>query len=68
MFQDHLAGGHDLLVFPLVALAIFFTVFVVVVARVAWGLHRKTPMDHVAHLPLEPDSPPRAAGVAGRES
>jgi hypothetical protein len=66
MYQEFFAGS-DLLAFPLVALGIFFTVFLVVLARVAWGLHRRTRLDHMANLPLEPDSPPRPAGLAGRE-
>ena len=65
MYQEFFAGS-DLLAFPLAALGIFFTVFVVVVARVVWGLHRRNRLDHLANLPLEPDSPPRA-GLAGRE-
>jgi len=66
MYQEFFAGS-DLLTFPLVALGIFFIVFVVVVARVIWGFHRRTRLDHLANLPLESDSPPRA-GFAGRES
>jgi hypothetical protein len=59
MFQDYLAKS-DLLIFPLVALGIFFVAFVVVIFREVAGLRRHERMDHVAGLPLEADASPEA--------
>jgi hypothetical protein len=65
MFHDFFAGS-DLLHWPLVALGIFFTVFVAVVIRVLVGFRKGSRMDHVASLPLEDDAPPPARYGEGR--
>ena len=57
MFSDWFAQS-DLLVWPLVALGIFFIAFVAVLVRLAVGLRRGTRYDHVAALPLEEESSP----------
>lgn len=55
MFADYFAGS-DLLLWPIVALAIFFSVFVGVLVRIAVGLRKGARLDHVASLPLESES------------
>jgi hypothetical protein len=54
MFASWFAES-DLLAWPLVALAIFFVAFSVVLAREIRGLRRHERMDDVARLPLEAD-------------
>lgn len=63
MFAEYFAQKSDLMVWPLVALAIFFIAFLIVLVRVAAGFRKRTRMDHVARLPLEPDAPPPPGGV-----
>ena len=54
MFTEFLARG-DLLVWPLVALAIFFTVFMGVLVQVLAGWRRPQTLSHVTRLPLASD-------------
>ena len=54
MFQEFYARS-DLLVWPLVGLFIFISVFAGVLAFTFFGLRDKEKMDQIAALPLEPD-------------
>ena len=53
MFQEFLASTN-LLVWPLVALGIFFVTFLFVLVHAAIGL-KSGQVDHLASLPLQPD-------------
>jgi hypothetical protein len=64
MFADWLRGS-DLLVWPLVGLAIFFVAFLIVLARVAFGM-RGTQVSRVASLPLADDERIPGEGRAER--
>lgn len=55
MFQEFFANS-DLLVWPLVGLIIFVTIFAGVLAFVYFGFRDKDKIDEVASLPLESDT------------
>jgi hypothetical protein len=55
MFQEYFANS-TLLIWPLVGLIIFVTVFAGVLAYVFFGLRDKDKIDRIAALPLEPDT------------
>jgi hypothetical protein len=55
MFQEFLAKS-DLLIWPLVGLLIFTSLFVGMLAFVVFGLRDRRKLDEIAALPLAPDS------------
>lgn len=55
MFQEFYAKS-TLLVWPLAGLIIFVAIFAGVLAFVFFGLRDKSKIDHIAALPLEPDT------------
>ncbi|GJM44350.1 MAG: hypothetical protein DHS20C21_11920 [Gemmatimonadota bacterium] len=63
MFSEFLSQG-DLLAWPLLALAIFFTVFVGVLIQVFAGWRRPNALTEVTNLPLAGDD---VAGSPGAE-
>ena len=56
MFQEYYSGS-DHLIWPLIGLIIFVTMFVGVLAYVFLGLRDKTKVDEMAALPFEPEFP-----------
>jgi hypothetical protein len=66
MFAEYLAGT-DLLVWPLVALAIFFTVFVGVLVQVTVSWRRPGTLAELDRLPLQDDDRPRTPHGESRE-
>ena len=54
MYREFFAQS-DLLMWPLIALGIFFTTYMVVLIRTAIGFHKRQRLDHLADLPLESD-------------
>jgi hypothetical protein len=52
VFREFLTGSH-LLEWPLVALAIFFTTFVVAVVRVVIGMRGSPQVQELSRLPLD---------------
>jgi len=52
VFREFLTGSQ-LLEWPLVALAIFFTTFVIAVVRVVLGMRRSPRVQELAYLPLD---------------
>ena len=65
MYKEFFAQS-DLLMWPLLALGIFFTTYMVVLIRTAVGFHKKRRLDHLAHLPLEDSEVAVASGRNGR--
>lgn len=61
MFQEFLAHSRQL-TWPLVALVMFFLVFLGVVIYVVRSMVRHKSFDHVASLPLEDDAPAEGEG------
>ncbi|MEZ5065081.1 MAG: hypothetical protein R3B81_10125 [bacterium] len=59
MFQEFFHGS-DLLMWPLVALGIFFALFVGAVVHAVFGLRGRR-LDHVSSLPLQSDDEGRTA-------
>lgn len=55
MFQQFYSGS-DLMIWPLVGLLIFVTVFVGVLAFTVFGLRDRRKLEDIAALPLEPDT------------
>jgi hypothetical protein len=56
MYQEYLAGS-SYLIWPLIGLIIFVTLFLGVLAYVFLGLRDKTKVDEMAALPFEPEFP-----------
>ena len=54
MFQEFYAG-NDLLIWPLIGLLIFVSVFMGVLAFTFFGLRDRSKLDKIAALPLETD-------------
>ena len=54
MYQEFYAGSN-LLIWPLIGLLIFVSVFIGVLAYTFFGLRDKDKLDRIAALPLEPD-------------
>ena len=54
MFQEFYAG-NDLLIWPLIGLLIFVSVFMGVLAFTFFGLRDRSKLEEIAALPLEPD-------------
>lgn len=65
MFQEFFAKS-TLLIWPLMGLVIFVTIFAGVLAYVFLGLRDKKKIDELAALPLEPDT--AEAQAEGRAS
>jgi hypothetical protein len=56
MFQQYYQG-NEWLSLPLVALVFFFVFFMVVIARVVFGMRDKRRVDELASLPFRSDRP-----------
>jgi len=56
MFQDYFSGS-DHLIWPLIGLVIFVTLFIGVLAYVFLGLRDKDKVDEMAALPFVPEFP-----------
>jgi hypothetical protein len=56
MFQEYFSGSNHL-IWPLIGLVIFVTMFVGVLAYVFLGLRDKDKVAEIAALPLEPEFP-----------
>jgi hypothetical protein len=56
MYQEYLAGS-SYLIWPLIGLIIFVTMFLGVLAYVFLGLRDKDKVDKMAALPFEPEFP-----------
>ena len=56
MYQEYLAGS-SYLIWPLIGLIIFVTMFLGVLAYVFLGLRDKNKIDEIAALPFEPEFP-----------
>lgn len=56
MFQEYFADNEHL-IWPLVGLVIFVTMFLGVLAFMFLGLRDKDKLDKIAALPLEPETP-----------
>ena len=56
MYQEYLASS-SYLIWPLIGLIIFVTMFLGVLAYVFLGLRDKTKVDDLAALPFEPEFP-----------
>ena len=54
MYQEFYSGSN-LLIWPLIGLLIFVSVFIGVLAYTFFGLRDKKKLEEIAALPLEPD-------------
>ncbi len=61
MFSEYLATRTDLLIWPLVALGIFFTVFVGVLVYVALSWRRPGRLTELGRMPLQDDDRPHVS-------
>ena len=59
MFYKEWLAKSDLLMGPVIALVIFFAVFVIVLFRVLRGMRSGKKLDRLASLPLADDETPR---------
>lgn len=55
MFQDYFKDS-EWLSLPLIALVFFFTFFIAVLARVAFGMRNRSELERIAALPLADDA------------
>lgn len=56
MFKEYFSGNEHL-VWPVIGLVLFVTIFVGVLAYVFFGLRDKDKVDAMASLPFEPEHP-----------
>jgi hypothetical protein len=67
MFKEYFSGNEHL-VWPVIGLVLFVTIFIGVLAYVFLGLRDKDKVDEIASLPFEPEIPvdSQADGRANR--
>ena len=56
MFKEYFSGNEHL-VWPVIGLVLFVTIFIGVLAYVFLGLRDKTKVDEIASLPFTPEHP-----------